>query len=121
MWSYDQSCGDLRHNGRFFGTGYSGAGRTLAEGRNNPAMEGVQAKGPIPLGRWKIGPVYDHPHLGPVCMNLEPIGHDARGRSAFRIHGNNQADDASHGCIILGRPFREMIVRSNDRDLEVIP
>ena len=29
--------------------------------------------------------------------------------SAFRIHGDNETHDASHGCIILGRSIREKI------------
>ena len=35
--------------------GYSGAGHTLAEGRDNPQMVGVVGKGPIPPGKYSIG------------------------------------------------------------------
>lgn len=120
MWTYDQSTGDLSHNGGFVGTGYSGAGRTPAQGRNNGALEGEAARGPIPRGRWHIGSPRDGGRLGPFVMNLDPVGHDAHGRSLFRIHGNNQADDASHGCIILARPIRDMIAASGDHDLDVV-
>lgn len=120
MWTYDQSTGDLSHDGVFIGTGYSGAGRTLAEGRNNGAMEAVAAKGPIPRGRWKIGRPRDGGALGPFVMNLDPVGHNAHSRSLFRIHGNNKADDASHGCIILARPLRQLIAASGDNDLTVV-
>lgn len=120
-WTWSQSTGELRRDGRVVARGYSGAGRTLAAGRNNPAMEGVVAKGPIPRGFWTIGRAYQHANLGPVCMNLDPVGHDALGRTLFRIHGNNRADDASHGCIILDRSTRTMIAASADRSLEVIP
>lgn len=120
MWTYQQSTGVMSRDGVREGVGYSGAGRTATEGRNNPAMEAVQAKGPIPRGRWQIGAPYDHPHLGPLTMNLAPVDHDAHGRSAFRIHGDNAADDASHGCIIMARPIRDLIVGSGDRSLEVI-
>lgn len=118
-WSYSQSTGELRFQGRVVARGYAGAGKTKAAGRNNPAMEAVVAKGPIPRGLWRIGPAYRNPNLGPICMNLDPVGHDAHGRTLFRIHGNNSADDASHGCIILGPTIRTMIAQSADKMLEV--
>jgi len=118
-WSWSQSRGELSLAGRVVARGYSGSGKTLAEGRNNPDMQAVQARGPIPRGRWTIGRAYEHAKLGPVCMNLAPVDHDALGRSLFRIHGNNRADDASYGCIILDRPTRTMIAMSADKTLEV--
>lgn len=120
-WRYDQSSGDLEHNGEFVGTGYSGAGRLLHEGRNNPAMEHLREKGPIPAGKWSIGAARTSAKTGPVCMDLTPVDHNAHGRSAFQIHGNNKADNASTGCIILARGIREQIDASGDRDLEVVP
>jgi hypothetical protein len=116
MFTYRQSDGQLLHNGEFVGTGYSGH----AAGRNNPAEESDQGIGPIPRGEWKIGPAYDHPHLGPCVMNLDPVGHDAHGRSAFRIHGNNAANDASLGCLVAGPTIRHFIRDSGDTDLEVV-
>jgi hypothetical protein len=53
-------------------------------------------------------------------MNLTPIGHNALSRTAFRIHGNNQANNASTGCIILDLHFRQQIAASSDRTLEVV-
>lgn len=120
MWTYDQSTGDLTHNSKFVGTGYSGAGRTLADGRNNGDMEDVAAHGPIPRGKWHIDNPRTSQNTGPVTMNLDPVGHDAHGRSLFRIHGDNKASNASHGCIILARPIREMIAASGDHELEVV-
>ena len=120
-WRYDQSTGDLTHDGAFVGTGYSGAGRTLAEGRNNPAMEAEKKKGPIPAGDWTIGAARKSDHTGPVSMDLTPVGHDAHGRTEFMIHGNNTADNASEGCIIMARGIRDEIAASADRDLEVVP
>ena len=116
MWTYRQLDGELEHNGEFAGTGYSGRG----EGRNNPAWENVANAGPIPRGLYKI----DHPRhsdrLGPLVMNLEPVGHDALGRSMFRIHGDSKNHDASHGCIILGPLLRASIASSGDTYLTVI-
>jgi hypothetical protein len=117
MYTYSQRTGELLHKGKAFGRGYSGTG----PGRDNPAMEGVPYIGPIPRGIYSIGPAYDDPHLGPCVMHLNP--HPATntfGRTAFRIHGNNAANDASHGCIILGPQYRQAIRAGADKDLTVV-
>lgn len=117
MWVYSQSAAKLTHNGATF-QGYSGTGA----GRNNAKMQAAVAVGPIPQGKYTIGQGYQSPHLGPVVMNLDPeVGTDTFGRSLFRIHGNNSRNDASHGCIILDRPTRDLIAASQDRELEVVP
>lgn len=113
---YKQSDGELRLDGEFEGYGYSGTGM----GRNNPAAENIPSVGPIPRGNYSIGPAYDHPTLGPIVFNLEPVGHDAHGRSAFRIHGDSANHDASHGCVVCGRTIRERIRDDSEHDLEVI-
>ncbi len=116
MWTYRQSDGELLHNGEFVGTGYSGR----ADGRNNPDMEAVPNEGPIPRGRYRIDGARFSEHLGPIVMNLDPVAHDACGRSEFRIHGDSANHDASHGCVILGPSIRRLIADSPDRALEVI-
>jgi len=123
MWIYRQSDGELMRDGAFEGNGYSGTG----PGRNNHAMESVQGVGPIPCGQYTIGPAYDDVHqdgthgLGPCVMHLDPLpGTNTFHRSEFRIHGNNSANDASHGCIILGPAIRHLIDASRDRTLTVI-
>jgi hypothetical protein len=115
-WAYRQRDGELLHNGEFVGTGYSGRG----EGRNNPDMEAVPNVGPIPRGRYRIGGARFSQSLGPIVMDLEPVAHDAHGRSLFRIHGDNANHDASHGCIILGPLIRRAIADSGDKTLEVV-
>lgn len=116
MWTYSQSTGDLALNGDFETRGYSGTG----EGRNNPDMQDVHDVGPIPQGRYQIGAPYDHPQLGPCVMNLDPLpGTNTFGRSAFRIHGNNAANDASHGCVIIIPTVRRFIPTTGDDQLEV--
>lgn len=115
-WEYDQIDGALYHNGEFVGQGYSGTG----EGRNNRSQEGVPNVGPIPRGKYKIGKARRHKSLGPLVMNLDPVGHDALGRSAFRIHGDNLRGDASEGCIILSRPIRKAVAESGDDELTVV-
>jgi hypothetical protein len=122
MWKYaitehvmSSADGSVRFNG------YSGAGRSLDEGRNNPEMTDVVDRGPITVGRYTIGPAHLSEHTGPLTMNLDPLpGQDTFGRSLFRIHGNNQANDASHGCIILPPDARRCISDSDDRELEVV-
>lgn len=119
MWKWDQSAGELSRDGSFVSRGYAGRGR----GKNNPAMQAAIGIGPIPRGRWRITGVHDSPNTGPFTIILEPAaGTNTCGRSAFRIHGDSIAHpgEASHGCIVLPRAVRERIMRSSDRDLEVV-
>jgi hypothetical protein len=120
-WTYSQSTGQLKRNGAVVGTGYSGSGLGPSTGRNNPSMEAIADHGPIPAGQYQIGFAYSHPQKGPTTMNLTPIGHDARGRTLFRIHGNNAQNDASQGCVILGPSLRQQIATSGDFILIVQP
>lgn len=116
MWTYSQKTGDLLHDGKFRGTGYSGT----SIGRNRPSAENIAGVGPIPQGIYKISSSYNDPHLGPCVMQLNPEpGTYTFGRSLFRIHGDNSRNDASHGCIILGPSIRREIAESNDNELTV--
>ncbi len=98
------------------GQGYSGTGG----GRDNPDMETRGFEGPIPRGTYDIGASRRHSSLGPEVMNLDPVGHMAHGRTDFRIHGNNAANDASEGCIVLPPNVRRLIAGSADKRLEVV-
>lgn len=116
-WFYQQSTGKLSHDNEFIAIGYSGTG----EGRNNSDAQEIQGMGPIPCGEYSIGPSYVHPHLGPCVMNLDAKeGTDTFGRSLFRMHGDNAAHDASHGCIIMGPTVRQMVASSDDKNLKVV-
>src|SRR5580704_5305736 len=110
-WIYSQSTGRLTRDGQFVATGYSGKGA----GRNNPAEQAVPDVGPIPQGRYRIGPQFHAPVQGPCAMRLTPEGHNALGRTGFMIHGDNAAHDASIGCIILPPEIRQEIAASPDR------
>lgn len=125
MWTWSQSKGELRRNGAFVSKGYSGKGR----GVNNPKLQGVAGVGPVPQGPWKIVERYDSGNVGPYALVLHAVDatpgddrHDATGRGAFRIHGDNKLGNlsASKGCIILPRTVRVAIWTSGDRDLEVV-
>jgi hypothetical protein len=120
-WTYSQSTGQLWRNGILIGVGYSGAGTTAASGRNNPLMQNIPEHGPIPSGQYQIGNAYHHPAKGPTSMNIAPVGHNALGRTGFMIHGNNQQNNASKGCVIMAPNIRQQIATSNDHDLIVQP
>jgi len=115
-WQYQQSTGQLSQNGLLIARGYSGFGKH----KNVPESQGRRSLGPIPQGKYSIGPLRTSKNTGPFVMDLTPVGHDALGRTAFQIHGDNATGTASHGCIILDRPTRLRIGRSGDRELIVI-
>jgi hypothetical protein len=87
--------------------GYSGMG----SGKDNPYMENVRDWGPIPRGRYRIGPPHHNAKYGPKTLDLTPIGHNALRRTDFKIHGESSehAGRASIGCIILGPQIRQQI------------
>lgn len=102
--------GQFEIDDAFEGNGYSGEGLTFAEGRNNIGMVNVQGVGPIPPGRYRVMPSRTSTKLGPLTFDLVPMPDtETFGRSLFRIHGNNKANNASHGCIILGPRIRAAI------------
>ena len=118
-WTYDNKTGILNHNNIFVYKdvyGYAGTG----DGRNNPTFQCTKDLGPIPSGKYRIGKLRHGGKLGPLVLNLNPIGHNACGRTLFRIHGNNDADDASTGCIILPKSVRKRIGKSKDKILHVL-
>ena len=119
MWIYSQSSGDLwGPSGKLVAKGYSGNG----EGKNNPAMQHIRNVGPIPRGDWVIGEPYDSNNIGPFALPLYPNGHDADGRTYFRIHGDSRSNpgEASKGCVIFNRPIRDEIYHSTERLFRVI-
>ena len=124
MWLYEQISGRLSRADKLLASGYSG----FSEGKNNPARQSEANVGPIPEGAYWIGPereeTADH---GPVVLPLVPVpGTNTFGRSGFLIHGDSieHPGAASHGCIILPRPVRELIASNSqgvgDRLLIVI-
>jgi len=72
--------------------------------------------GPIPRGNWAIGDPVQIPNHAPPVFPLSPVGHDAHGRTGFLIHGNNVANDASRGCIIMDYPYRRLVEASLSKD-----
>jgi RHS repeat-associated protein len=125
-WQYSQSTGTLTHisdqTGKVTATypgGYSGFG----PGLNNPAMENKAFEGPIPQGKWSIGPPHWDKHTGPYTLDLHPdSGTNTFGRHFFRMHGDNSLlnHSASQGCIIMPPDVRRKVWNSNDHALTVV-
>lgn len=111
MWTYSQSSGALTDpNGKVCATGYSGHGR----GVNNPSLQDEPDIGPIPQGLYSIGAPRDDPRTGPFSLPL--VAHDGNqmfGRDGFFMHGDSiehpGVEEASHGCIVIAREFREAV------------
>lgn len=119
MIQYQQLSGGIWLGSKYLGAGYSGNGIGL----NQPSHEADANVGPIPAGFWKIERWDDHHgDKGPIVAVLSPVGHNAHGRSAFLIHGDNSLGNhsASHGCIIANRDIRQRLRDSGDTELEVI-
>ena len=119
MFIYSQESGSLwDENGDIVSNGYSGYGR----GKNSPDHDHIKSIGPIPRGKWVMTGVYDSQKIGPLAIKLEPSGHDAHGRTYFRIHGDSSKHpgEASKGCIVLPRVIRQFIINGGDLVLLVI-
>lgn len=120
MLYYHIKTGSLYRDKVWLGTGYSGAGKRYQDGRNNPFKVAIPNVGSIPPGIYAIGEPYTHPKLGVLTFALKPMsGTETFGRSEFRIHGDNASNDASHGCIILGKALRTIISNSIERQITV--
>lgn len=119
VWTYEQSSGKLYRDRECVAQGYSGHG----EGKNNPAAEGVRNTGPIPAGKWKVGPAYQHPRKGGCVLPLTAaLGTSTHGRSGFLIHGDSLVNPgtASEGCIVLPYQARERLSREKVTELHVV-
>lgn len=119
MWTFEQNTGAITYRGAVLEIGYAG----LQDGKNNPAMEAVHDKGPLPRGRYKFGPPHKHPTLGIAAMQLIPDpANEMFGRSGFYWHGDSRVHpgEASHGCLVSSTALRLKAWASGEHDLEVI-
>lgn len=119
-WVYDVKKKTFKHNGEFkFSALYAGAPGY----KNDPQYEGMQDKGPLPRGRYKItGTPFRHPKAGAYTLRLTPYpGNEMFGRAGFLIHGDSikHPGTASNGCIVLAPGYRHQIFESGDRELLV--
>jgi len=110
----------LEPAGELVGNGYSGDRQDW----NKPEDQELRAQGPIPRGRWAIGPwEAQHARLGLLVAPLTPYPEtETFGRSGFYIHGDNAAMNhtGSEGCLVLSHNLRQATANSQNRDLEVI-
>ncbi len=120
MWTFVQQTGELLRDGQHIEKGYSGCD----EGKNNPSMQAVHDRGPIPQGEWKIvGPPINTPDHGPYVLRLTPAALTKTfGRGGFLMHGDSTEHPgcASKGCIIMSRATRERVWASRDTELAVV-
>jgi hypothetical protein len=118
-WTWKITSGTLLNQNNIpVGHGYAGHG----EGLNNSNFCNVPDVGPLPTGKYTIGPHQDNPHVGLFAMRLTPDpANQMFGRAGFFIHGDNPEMNhtASDGCIILAHPIRQDIANSADDDLIV--
>lgn len=123
MWLYLQRSGELiAGDGEVIPGGYAGAG----DAKNDPEQDGVKDVGPLPRGRYTIGPpkaLKGGPH-GPYVLPLIPSPrNDMKGREGFLMHGDKigALGTASNGCIVEPRAVRERVAGSGDPTLLVLP
>ena len=126
MWKFSVRQGSLRSDdGVYVTQAYSGHNEGELYGVNNPDLQAMPGIGPIPVGLYQISAPVTSQQTGPYAMSLTPLnGTDTHGRSAFEIHGDLVGQEgkqlASHGCVIVDRPFRERIWQSGDHLLSVV-
>lgn len=127
MLTYRQSTGELfTAAGVLLAKCYAGGNippRFDPSAKNNPARQEEHCIGPLPRGRYTIGPSHNEPTLGPCAMYLQPDPQNVMfGRSGFFIHGDSIAHpgEASEGCIVMSTFARAFIAQSLDRQLQVV-
>jgi hypothetical protein len=114
---YHQATGKLTLKGKEIAQGYSGK----RDGKNNPDKEAVRNVGPIPQGLYTIGKQRVFKKMT-HCFDLTPLGHIARDRSGFLIHGDSRTapGTASRGCIVLPLETRKKIAASGIVKIRVV-
>lgn len=117
-WVYNIRTKTFKLNGKYmFSSMYAGAPGF----KDDPALQCVKNKGPLPRGSYTISdPIAHHPTAGRFVLRLAPHrGNSMCGRSGFLIHGDNGRGTASNGCIVLDRQHRKDLVDSSDKELIV--
>lgn len=120
--TYSQSTGNLFNEaGDFVALGWAGNG----DGKNNPEMEAVHNVGPLPKGKYVVGPwEARHGGLGPMVARLIQIEGETFGRDGFYIHGAaldpEKYGQESKGCIVVPRAGREYVKKLNPEFVRVV-
>jgi RHS repeat-associated core domain len=108
-------------------TGYAGTNTNAngqnpnsTQGRNNSNEQCTPYVGPLPQGSYTVGTGSNSKTMGPNAIPLTPnAGNNMCNRSGFYIHGNNAANDASSGCIIMGPGTRNTITNNGGGTITV--
>jgi hypothetical protein len=125
QWTFVIKTGQmLDPSGKLVAVGYAGGnlGKN-PEGRNNAEMVSVHNIGPLPMGWYTFGQLFNpHPRLGQYAFELIPDpANEMFGRGGFFCHGDTvPAGNASEGCIIMPRLIREQMYEGQIRRLQVI-
>lgn len=119
-WTFEQSTGIMYDpSGAELARGYSGAPGFI----DDPADQSMPDEGPIPQGKYSIGPEFDGAETGPDSLPLTPDpANQEFGRGGFLIHGDSIAHPGcgSKGCIVLPPTARALITGSTDKELQVV-
>jgi uncharacterized protein RhaS with RHS repeats len=136
-WVYQQSTGNLFYYNdvvpdglNLAGKGYAGKGIC----RDNPECQNEKDKGPLPQEVYTIGPeqdnqLYERNIVLKDSMRLEPKYRNNKfgrggmfGRGGFLMHnGDMTQKNSSTGCIVIPKPIRDIVGRSGDKTLVVVP
>lgn len=119
MWDYFIKEHELEHDGKFVSADcYSGHPPHV----NDPSAIAMVGIGPLPPGDYTMLAGYDHPHLGPVSIPLQPAASNVmHNRGSFFIHPDSVAHPGygSEGCITANHQTRVTVNTSTDRALTV--
>jgi len=130
-WLWDQSGGAMYHQDdttgmvQFVASGYAGNGI----GMNDPYLDTIPFFGPLSAGDYTIGTFGNQtlsngkPPLTYAAWLTPDASNPLFGRTGgFLIHGGNMvARNSSTGCIVLPLEIRQLIARSGDKRLTVVP
>jgi hypothetical protein len=118
MWTFKISTGTVSHDGVSIGKAYSGAPGFI----DNPAMESLVNRGPLPEGWYTMGKPVDSEETGNYSIPLIPdMANVMYNRDGFFWHGDNihKPGTASHGCMVSDLILRQTAIESNDTRLNV--
>jgi hypothetical protein len=126
-WTFQQSTGKLtRPDGTLAATGYAGGNigdAWDAKWVNNPNAQCVHNCGPLPRGTYYMQDPIEHSRVGAYAIPLKPDpANDMCKRGDFYCHGDLIADPGhgSEGCIVMPRPVREAMWKSDDHTVSVV-
>lgn len=119
MWNYYIKEHSLYHEDEFITNGCQSGHPPHV---NDPTAVAIKNIGPLPPNEYLAKDAVNHHDLGPVAIELIPIGGgDMHGRGAMWIHGYNAANrlGSSRGCINAPHEIRVRFDSSKDKKVAV--